>query len=210
VTVRQLLGARPDASDGTLKARVDGKECQLVTLVARLVASDAVETGLSLTLDDGSGLLNAKVYGSGDAMRGIAVGSYVRVYGNIDFHGVISIHVTHIQAVEDTQELTDHFLDCVGVHLCNTKAASIFAAASTSTFRAGGMPGGAAGRSDAPLEDQVLGLIRRCRDPRGCSINSIARALGLALESVRAATDSLIENMQICCTVDMYHFCCAD
>ncbi|HKB55723.1 MAG TPA: hypothetical protein VKD22_17120, partial [Ramlibacter sp.] len=81
-TVRQLLGARPDATDGTQKVRVDGKECELVTLVARLAACDPVETGLSLTLDDGSGLLNAKVYGSGDEMRGIAVGSYVRVYGS--------------------------------------------------------------------------------------------------------------------------------
>lgn len=121
VVIRQLLEAQATEPNGF---RCDGRELQQLSLVAKIAAMDTTGSPIGLVLDDGTGIITAKLWLDGDAtglmqadLEQCGVLGYARVYGHLKLlHGERVIIAFRVRPCTDP-EITHHFLDAIRCHL---------------------------------------------------------------------------------------------
>ncbi|XP_034699086.1 replication protein A 32 kDa subunit A-like isoform X1 [Vitis riparia] len=126
LTVKQISEAFL-SSDDKSNFLIDGVEVNNVTLVGMVFNKAERVTDVGFMLDDGTGRIdcNRWVNEAVDTkeMEGILDGMYVRVHGHLKgFQGKRHLNVFSIRPVTDFNEIASHFIECIYVHVYNTKS----------------------------------------------------------------------------------------
>ncbi|KAF5742891.1 replication protein A 32 kDa subunit B [Tripterygium wilfordii] len=121
VTVKQIQGGIDESN-----LFIDGVEVNNVTLVGMVCKKDDKVSEYTFLVDDGTGRIECSrwVQESIDTeeMEGVSVGMYVRVHGHLrSLQGKRFINAFSIRPIADFNEITGHFIECMYVHLYNTK-----------------------------------------------------------------------------------------
>lgn len=126
LTVKQISQAVQNSSDDTFF--VDGIDVNNVTLVGMVFNKEERATDVSFLIDDGTGRVEVKRWIDGQdthesmEMAALQNGVYVRVHGHLrSFQGKRNIVAFSVRPVTDFNEVTYHFLECIFVHLHNSK-----------------------------------------------------------------------------------------
>eukprot|EP00884_Botryococcus_braunii_P013572 jgi/Botrbrau1/22215/Bobra.168_1s0046.1 len=121
LTVKQLVQATQNASaDDTI--RIDNEEITNVTIVGKIVGVQDTSTSVDFQVNDGTGIVEVKHWrdAEDEANLGRAdwqPGVYIRVHGHIRyFDGKRSIVGFNIRVIQDFNEVTYHFLQCIFQH----------------------------------------------------------------------------------------------
>lgn len=151
----------------------------------------------------------------------VRTGIYVRVIGSLRaFMGRRHILVFRIMKIEDFNEITFHFLECIYVHLFNTKGITPPNAITTQTtsFMGNVAPNSAYTNpsqmysmplhNTTNLNELVLNCIRSSNASEGCSIQYISHQLRRSEAEIRAAIDFLSSEGFCYSTIDESHFQC--
>lgn len=127
LTVKQISQAIQNSADDTFY--VDGIDVNNVTLVGMVCNKEERSTDVSFLIDDGTGRIEVKRWIDGQdthesiEMASLQNGVYVRVHGHLrSFQGKRNIVAFSVRPVTDFNEITYHFLECIFVHLHNSKA----------------------------------------------------------------------------------------
>ncbi|KAK6942044.1 OB-fold nucleic acid binding domain, AA-tRNA synthetase-type [Dillenia turbinata] len=127
LTVKQISEALL-SSDDKSNILIDGVDVNNVTLVGMILNKTPRVTDVSFKLDDGSGRIDCTRWVNGEAsetreMDAVEDGMYVRVHGHLkSFQGKKQLVAFAVRPITDFNEITTHFLECIYVHLCNTKS----------------------------------------------------------------------------------------
>mmetsp|Transcript_21551 Transcript_21551/g.25952 ORF Transcript_21551/g.25952 Transcript_21551/m.25952 type:complete len:223 (-) Transcript_21551:326-994(-) len=119
LTVRQLHLALEASMEDSFT--VDGEEVNNLTLVGKIVSSQASSTSMQYTLDDSTGKVPVRFWldqsSGADKTTEWKVGTYVRVYGHLrQFQGQRSVVAFTLRPVTDFNEVTYHMLETIFVH----------------------------------------------------------------------------------------------
>ncbi|KAI4335413.1 hypothetical protein L6164_014058 [Bauhinia variegata] len=212
LTIKQINDA-VQSTDDKSNLIVDGVEVNNVTLVGRMCNKVGRITDITFTLDDGTGRMecNKWVQESVDTIEvdRISDGTYVRLHGHLKgFQGKRTLNVFSIRPVTDFNEIDGHFIDCIYVHLYNTKLRSgipnqqnmtnPMSATPTKGYQA--MPpnlfSAQYNNGQKSVEDMVLEVLHlpanRARE-EGVPRELIAKHLGIPLDKLMLAIKNLIE-----------------
>lgn len=118
-----VLGAR--MLPGEVAFRIDNKEVTLAAIVGRIVHAEEFESNLSYHIYDGSGEIEVRTFSKD--MPHVKkhkpewqTGVYVRVFGHLrNVNNSVQLIGYRIEKIEDTNELTLHWLESVHTHLYN-------------------------------------------------------------------------------------------
>ncbi|XP_019464153.1 PREDICTED: replication protein A 32 kDa subunit B-like isoform X1 [Lupinus angustifolius] len=125
LTVKQINDAFQSSDDKT-NLIIDGVDVNNVTLVGRVCNKAGRITDVTFVLDDGTGRIECNKWlqeaVDSNEVDGILDGMYVRLHGHLKgFQGKRSLNVFSFRPVTDFNEIASHFIDCVYVHLYNSK-----------------------------------------------------------------------------------------
>ena len=155
------------------------------------------------------------------------VGKYVRVVGKlIEFGGSFSLNIYDMKPIEDSNEITHHFLEAVYVHCLHTNPQQQPGPASFGGM--GGMAGSFAPQSSMAqpafnpganssmqmdqgnaLQDQVTAFIQQNQTDEGCFQGTITNAFATHGEQkVLEILNHLSTEGHIYTTIDDQHFQC--
>ena len=227
-TIKQLQSADTLASGEQGFTIAGGKELQQVTIVGIIVSADEQNTNLQYTVDDGTGVIVAKMWVDADADEAMAErraewkeGKMVRVVGQLrTFNQTRSIVAFDIQPIKDFNEYTFHFIEVVHTHLHLTKGRPPAGATGApgvpmATGAATGF-GQAAPQQQQPqnnanhLNETVLNFFKSYGETEmGTTIDQCFDALrsnGVTLQQVRDIVDRLTNEGHLYSTVDDNHF----
>lgn len=112
--------------------RIDEIELNQVKVLGMIMSISRKSTMIQLTINDGTDSIEVNQYLHGEDDEGnsqvnddLVEGGYVVVYGLMrSFQGKLNISAHGISSMENNfNHLTYHFLECIGVHLKNTRGA---------------------------------------------------------------------------------------
>ncbi|KAG4197139.1 hypothetical protein ERO13_A05G004300v2 [Gossypium hirsutum] len=123
VTVKQLKDLSKVGESGI---SIDGVDVNNIVLVGIISKIDNAVSDCTFRVDDGTGWVECTkwIHEHADSVEVdvISVGMYVRVYGQFkSIQSRRSIHTFSIRPITDFNEIAHHFLECIYVHLYNTK-----------------------------------------------------------------------------------------
>lgn len=146
-------------------------------------------------------------------------GTYVRIIGGLRaFFNKRNILAFKIVRIEDFNEITFHFLECIYVHLFYTKGLNFAMSNAVSTTQTTpNMPySNPSSMYNAPvhpgstLNEQILACIRSVNAPEGVSVQFIAQKLRRNEPEIRTALENLSGEGFCYSTIDDSHFQCTD
>jgi replication factor A2 len=227
VTIKQLLDAHhphPDADH----FMIDDSETTQVTFVGQVRNISAQTTNVTYKLDDGTGIIEVKVwvdaeanedeYGSGK--KQVVEQGYARVWGRVkQFNNKRHVGAQFIRPIEDYNELAYHLLEATVVHLhfskgpleqvqANGGAQGQIGNGAANAYGGGqAMAGGGGGGADvaglSPPARKVFGCLKATpQTNEGLHAQVIAQQTGLELSDVYKAGDELMGMGKIYTTVD--------
>ncbi|KAM7267262.1 hypothetical protein ACFE04_009428 [Oxalis oulophora] len=134
LTIKQINNDLLSTNDGF---SIDGVDINNITLLGRVCHKDERNiTEVVFLVDDGTGQIECTKWVQeridSNEVDQILVGMYVRVHGHLK--GILNkrtLNAYSIRPVTDFNEITTHFIECVYVHVYNTKIRG----GSTSAFR---------------------------------------------------------------------------
>ncbi|KAL3140054.1 hypothetical protein ABBQ38_004334 [Trebouxia sp. C0009 RCD-2024] len=226
LTVKQIYEGTLNASDD--QYRVDGEELHNITLVGKITSTHEAPTHLSFTIDDGTGKIELSYWTSSDddqdqmAQRKAdwRVGVYVRVHGHLrSFENKKSMVVFSLKTINDFNEVSFHFLQCIfqHVHLTKGQAQPGSMAPAASRMNGGGAVPAAAGMApDAvnnmdPVQRECWSIYNnpeaQARDT-GISIDDVIGKLHgkFSVPAIRQAIEWLANEGHLYTTHDDQHF----
>ncbi|XP_061361724.1 replication protein A 32 kDa subunit B [Gastrolobium bilobum] len=214
LTVKQINDAFHSSDDKT-NLIIDGVDVNNVTLVGRICNKAGRITDVTFVLDDGTGRIECSKWlqeaVDTNEVEGLLDGMYVRLHGHLKgFQGKRTLNVFSFRPVTDFNEIASHFIDCIYVHLYNsrlragvpsqqhvTNSAPI---TPTKGYQAPAVPpnqfSGQHNNGQKSVEDMVLEVLHlpanRARD-EGVPRDLIAQHLGIPLDKLMLAIKNLIE-----------------
>ncbi|OQR92724.1 replication protein A 32 kDa subunit [Achlya hypogyna] len=239
VTVRQLMAAiRAEGGDDTV--HVDGKEVNNVEIVGLLTDVSQNSTNITFSVNDGTGLISARLFLQADddhyqqqLVESLRDGVYVAAVGNLrTFGGKTSLTCFSVTPVENFNQVTHHFLECIYTHLRNVHGALNSAptamkqdpgfGAQTGGYNSFGMStGGGFGQQSTyqnfaatdsgfsdPGQQAILDILGASSLDMGLSIDQIKQQLNGRLNDaqLREALGYLTNEGHIYSTIDENHF----
>ncbi|TKY54566.1 Replication protein A 32 kDa subunit B [Spatholobus suberectus] len=125
LTVKQINDAFQSIDDKT-NLIVDGVDVNSITLVGRVCNKAGRITDITFVLDDGTGRIECNKWlqeaADTNEAEGILDGMYVRLYGHLkSFQGKKTLNVFSFRPVTDFNEIANHFIECIYVHLYNSR-----------------------------------------------------------------------------------------
>ncbi|KAL1335382.1 hypothetical protein HN51_064289 [Arachis hypogaea] len=125
LTVKQINDAY-NSSDNKSNLIVDGVDVNTVTLVGRVCNKNGMITEVHFVLDDGTGRIECNKWlqeaAESNEVDGIMDGVYVRLHGQLKgLNGKRILNVFSFRPVTDFNEIASHFIECIYVHLYNSK-----------------------------------------------------------------------------------------
>ncbi|OTB08165.1 hypothetical protein M426DRAFT_317269 [Hypoxylon sp. CI-4A] len=222
VTVKQIIDAEQAfGSDGTF--RIDGVDVAQVTFVGMVRQISPQTTNITYRLDDGTGIVEVKLWLDPDKQEDGGDGStnrfheeqYVRVWGRLKSFGNkkhVGAHV--IKPVTDFNEVNYHLLEATYVHLFFTRGGL--------ETLGGGNGAGAGGDGNAAEDDSMFvenndaaflrtasakarkmyQYLNQSKSNEGTNMHIIARDTGMPIQDVMAASEELLGNGKIYTTLD--------
>lgn len=129
LTVKQMNEAVL-SNDEKSNFLIDGVDVNNVTLVGMVFNKAERVTDVAFVLDDGTGCINCNKWVNEPMdtkeIEGITDGIYVRIHGHLKgFQGKKNLNVFSIRPVIDFNEIANHFIECIYVHLYNTKVRKV-------------------------------------------------------------------------------------
>uniref|UniRef100_L2G2L3 Putative replication factor-a protein n=1 Tax=Colletotrichum fructicola (strain Nara gc5) TaxID=1213859 RepID=L2G2L3_COLFN len=176
VTIKQIIDAEEAYPGADFK--IDGATVTQVTFVAQIRQISPQPTNITLKLDDGTGLIEAKKWvdtdKKDDDAAGLDLEGHVRVWGRIkSFNGKRHVGAHFIRPVTDFNEVNYHLLESTYLRGCSVAAQKMFNFINNA-------PGG----------------------NEGVHINQISTGAGLSIRDVMGAADELLGQGLIYTTID--------
>lgn len=205
-TVQQLMMAAAELEDNF---QLDGKDVSQVAIVGVVRSVQTSTTNMVYHIEDGTGAVNVRMWVDADESESsklrhaecrcavhvvrlpLAYGAplmrrvrsenrYVRVTGSLRmFNQQRQIVAYHIRPIEDMNEITMHFLECIAAHLMSTCAPAVHreASAAGAAYRPAGPQTG--GGQSLFNRDQTLvhEAFQRLDTQQGCFIDDIINEL---------------------------------
>lgn len=127
VTIKQLIEAYHPSADAEY-FMIDGSETTQVTFVGQIRNISTQTTNVTYKLDDGTGIIEVKVWIDGDALNNpddpanqkpkLTDQAYARVYGRLKaFNNRRHVGANIIRPIQDYNEIQYHLLEATAVHL---------------------------------------------------------------------------------------------
>ncbi|CAO2822987.1 unnamed protein product [Amaranthus hypochondriacus] len=225
LTVKQLNEALL-ASNDNQNFVIDGVEVNNVTILGMVFNRTERVTDVTFALDDGTGRINVQrwVNESYDykEMEEFQDGMYVRVHASLKgFQGKMTLVAYAVRPVVDFNELTFHFIECMCVHMYNTKqrAASVstdpqmMSSVNGTPFR--GYQG--AQQNQFPgqfgefkgVEKMVMDYLQQPANlakEKGVHINELMQRLNLPKDKIMASMKALEDEGLVYSTIDEEHY----
>mmetsp|Transcript_39922 Transcript_39922/g.115034 ORF Transcript_39922/g.115034 Transcript_39922/m.115034 type:complete len:232 (+) Transcript_39922:109-804(+) len=218
VTVRAIqiaVGERADKASDNI--RFYGTEQGMLILVGAVETWAKGAASVEFSLNDGTGRIKARYYGSGDHLDGIAPGAYVQAFGHPRVAPELHLAVTGLRAVASGDEVSYHFIETAHSALTLQRAAR-----GDPTTPSPKKPADAGGQLElsapktAPLVGQTLkdALVTFLQKegpsrPEGVSLELLCqRAQPTPAKEVSAALQLLLEDGEVFTTIDDQHFQC--
>lgn len=124
LTIKQINHALQSSDDRT-GLTIDGVGVNTVTLVGRVCNKSGQITEFKFVLDDGTGTIECTkwLHEPADAMavESILNGMYVRLYGQLKGFQGKTLSIFSLRPVTDFNEIASHFIECIYVHLYNSR-----------------------------------------------------------------------------------------
>ncbi|XP_057501123.1 replication protein A 32 kDa subunit B-like isoform X2 [Actinidia eriantha] len=227
LTVKQISQAF-QSSDDKSSFLIDGIDVNNATLVGMVFNKAERITDVSFVLDDGTGRIDCIrwVNEAVDTkeMEEILDGMYVRVHGHLKgFQGKKQLVVFSIRPLTDYNEIAYHFVECIYVHVDNTKLQA------QGGLTTPNMPNltvstPSKGYQTAPQNlftghygmDGLKGIDQMVIDylqqpscltrEKGMHLNEIAQQLSMPVEKIVISIKSLEDEGLVYSTIDDYHF----
>ncbi|XP_045816292.1 replication protein A 32 kDa subunit B [Trifolium pratense] len=220
LTIKQANDAF-QSSDGS-NLTIDGVDVNTVTFVGRVCNKVDQITDSKFVLDDGTGTIECIKWiddpVDSNEVDGILNGMYVRLYGQFKgLQGKKCINVYSLRPVTDFDEIANHFINCIYVHLYNSRLQRIQASipnqqhvpsltqiTPTKGYQAQAVAAnqfsGQHNNGQKTVEDMVLDVLHlpanRTRT-EGCPLESIAQHLGLPSDKIMLAIHNLTQEGMI-------------
>ncbi|MCO5577366.1 hypothetical protein L7F22_031197 [Adiantum nelumboides] len=234
LTVKQISQAVQNSSDDTFF--VDGIDVNNVTLVGMVFDKEERATDVSFLIDDGTGRVEVKRWIDGQdthesmEMAALQNGVYVRVHGHLrSFQGKRNIVAFSVRPVTDFNEITYHFLECIFVHLHNSKANGLSTKSTSLGIQTPSNPvyggtGGGVGAYNQYMPSSIAavnGSMDECQkrvhaifeEPSslaaeaGLHVDEVARRMpGFNKKQVKDAIEFLVNEGLIYSTIDDFHY----
>lgn len=225
VTIKQLLDAHhphPDADH----FMIDDSETTQVTFIGQVRNISAQTTNVTYKVDDGTGIIEVKVWVDADTLQAEEEGGmvrkdkpveqgYARVWGRLkQFNNKRHVGAQYIRAIQDHNEIAYHLLEATVVHLHFAKGPldQLQANGGAQANGPGGQQaitngGGGGGASDLagvsiPARKVLQALRATPQTNEGLHAQVIAQTTGLELTEVNKAGDELMGLGKIYTTVD--------
>ncbi|XP_062165204.1 replication protein A 32 kDa subunit B [Alnus glutinosa] len=228
LTVKQITEAFL-SSDDKSNFTIDGVDVNNVTLVGMVCNRTGRITDVTFILDDGTGRIecNKWVQESVDSneVEGILDGMYVRIHGHLKgFLGKRTLNVFSIRPVTDFNEIASHFIDCIYVHLYNTRLRKLQGGGTTQQHKAISTNTPMKGYQAAPsnqfssqynvdgqknIEQMVLDFLQlpaSNADEKGVHCDVIAQQLRVSTDKLMSSIQNLVEEGLIYSTTDDFHY----
>jgi len=227
LTVKQIKEALL-LSDDKSNFTIDGVDVNNVTLVGMVCNRTGRITDVTFVLDDGTGRIecNKWVQESVDSneVEGILDGMYVRIHGHLKgFMGKRTLNVFSIRPITDFNEIASHFIDCIYVHLYNTRLRKLQGGVTSQQQMANSTSTPMMGSRAAPtdqfsgqynvgqknIEQMVLDFLQlpsSNADEKGVHCDVIARQLRVSMDKLMSSIQNLVEEGLIYSTTDDFHF----
>ncbi|XP_043718915.1 replication protein A 32 kDa subunit A-like isoform X2 [Telopea speciosissima] len=224
LTVKQISEASL-SNDDKSNFVVDGVDVNNVTMVGRVMNRTERVTDIAFTLDDGTGRIecNRWVNEAVDSkeMEGIQDGMYVQIHGHLKgFQGKRHLVAFAVRPVTDFNEITCHFLECIYVHLYNTKVKAHMMSSVMNNPLQNGSKGyqaatpnqfsgqfGIDGLKD--IDQKVLDHLQQPSNlgrEKGVHRDELAQHLKIPLDKIMESIRSLEEEGLIYSTIDECHY----
>lgn len=217
VTIKQLLDAHhphPDADHFI----IDDSETTQVTFVGQVRNISAQTTNVTYKVDDGTGLIEVKVWVDADNFTGEEEGDavkkdkpveqgYARVWGRLkQFNNKRHVGAQYIRAIEDHNEIAYHFLEATVVHLEFAKGPLDQLQANGQTGQQATTDSGGSGSNFSGVSAtarKVLQVLKTNGNTNeGLHAQMVAQLTGLELVEVYKAGDELMGMGMVYTTVD--------
>lgn len=225
LTVKQINEALLATSENA-NFVVDGVDVNNVTIVGLVCNKVERVTDVGFVLDDGTGRVDVHrwVHEPFDSneMATIKDGMYVRVYANLKgFQGKRQLIAFAVRPLTDFNELSYHFLECMYVHMYNTKlkAASVPSDAQMTSSVNGtpfrGYQGTQQNQFAGPLSDLkdldkiVMDFLQQpayLASDTGVHVNEIVQRLGIPRDKIMASIKTLEVEGYAYSTIDDDHY----
>jgi len=216
VTIAQILTAKHD-DDAFVSGNLDLGQVTFVGLV-RSVNESATRIDYEITDMTGPPIevrhFNETDEETGDVTTSIfPANTYVRVNGLIrTFGGKRNINCHKMMKIDDVNEITCHMLEVIHASATSQQTGNDgggFGSSSGGFGVGGGDDGQIPGLSG--VQSQVQAIIKRENSEKGCSVDTICRALtSVAPKAVREAIDFLSTEGLIYSTIDDEHYQATD
>lgn len=194
---------------------VDGVELNNVRLVGMVYNILDRVTDRRFVLYDGTGQIECTKWlnENQDSMEMDAIkdGMYVRVHGQWKvLEGKGRFSVFSIRPVTDYNEIAGHFIECIYVHLYNTKLRNLQGGVGAQSQMTSGVPtpvrGHQAGQSNQ-IYDMVLTFLRQpAIVNRDMHVEEIAQQLNIPVDKIREAMDVLVSEGAAYSTLDEHRY----
>ncbi|XP_004507862.1 replication protein A 32 kDa subunit B isoform X2 [Cicer arietinum] len=217
LTIKQINDAvdASQSNDDKTNLIIDGVDVNNVTLVGRVCNRLGRLSDINFVLDDGTGTIECNKWlqdaADQNEAEGILDGIYVRLHGHLKgFQGKKTLNIFSFRPVTDFNEIASHFIDCIYVHLYNSRLrASIpnqqhvpnsTQITPTKGYQAQAMPPnqfpGQHNNGQKSVEEMVIEVLHlpsnRARD-EGVSRDLIAQHLGIPFDKLMLAIKNLTE-----------------
>lgn len=218
LTVKQITDACVSAVDKS-EFVIDSVDVNNVTLVGMVREKIGRITDVAFFLDDGTGRMecNKWFHEAKDAneMERILDGMYVRIHGRLkSFQGKKTLNVFCIRPVSDYNEIASHFIECIYVHLYNSRLRKPPAdfgvtAQPHMTFPTNQLSGQYSFDGQSSIEVKVLEILSHpsyLGREEGAHLEDIARQLKIPVNDLMLAIDNLVQEGKVYSTVDDFHY----
>lgn len=224
-TIKQIKSA--EDKDG--KFRIDGRELSQVTIVGCVLGIESTNIHVKYMMDDGTGPLDVTRYadnddGSEEKHEKVQEGQYARITGSLkSISGRSSLVAYNVKPIENFNEVTFHFLECIHTHLINTQGAipqgapsngaqNNFNQSDQTMTNAQNAPMDTGTRNFKTIQEEILSAFKENdNDDQGCNVEVIAQLLPhIPRSDLEKEISNLSDEGYLYSTIDEQHLKCTD
>ncbi|KAF3341232.1 replication protein A subunit A-like protein [Carex littledalei] len=229
LTVKQITDAYESSSEKKSTLIIDGVEVDNIVLVGMVCNKASRATDATFTLDDGTGRMDfiRWVNDASDASETAIIenGMYVSIVGSFKgFSERKRATAFAIRPVKDNNQIVLHFIQCVRMHLENTKSkvgsltqpqqslvnrSSLSSGSPQTPVSTKASGNSTAVGSETDIYKLVLDVFQEplsVASEHGIHVDEVVQRLGLPANKIKEAIDYHVDVGHIYSTIDDFHF----
>lgn len=131
ITLKQLRMVKKDPMDDNVFL-LDDRPLSVVKIIGLVMSISHHSTYINMQVNDGTGQTDVRIFvhgeeqgENGSSYSALTEGTYVRIVGNVrEYQEQKTISGFSAQPIEDKNQLTHHFLNCIYMHLSRTRGST--------------------------------------------------------------------------------------